>query len=165
MDKWKPKADTEGRLIMIPHRHGLLVATITAWSYAPEMTAQTPKWHHVHGGLINDVTFYDENQGCTAEDGGRIRYTADGGISWTYAVVPQDVTVDLLLRRLRRRGQPLRLRRQGHHHQEHQWRRNLGRRKSLRPNRVRVLSPGSGETAGHLHDQRRQLRRRVRRRL
>lgn len=80
---------------MIPHRHGLLVATITAWSYAPEMTAQTPKWHHLHGGLINDVTFYDENQGCTAEDGGRIRYTEDGGISWTYAVVPQDVTVDL----------------------------------------------------------------------
>lgn len=46
-----------------------------------------PEFHHLHGGVIEGLYFLDSNRGWTAEDGGRIRYTTDGGVDWNYATI------------------------------------------------------------------------------
>lgn len=57
--------------------------------------ADAQVWQHVHGGLIHDVEFLDEDFGCTVEDGGRIRYTDDGGVTWTHGNTPETVRDEL----------------------------------------------------------------------
>jgi len=59
-----------------------------------------PEWHHLHGGNINDVFFLDASRGWTAEEGGRSRYTMDGGFTWEYATMPDDLALNTPLRGL-----------------------------------------------------------------
>lgn len=68
-----------------------IAALAVASMWGATSLAQSPKWHHVQGGTVNDVVFFDDERGCTAEDGGRIRYTEDGGLTWEYADVPDGV--------------------------------------------------------------------------
>lgn len=53
--------------------------------------AQSPKFQHVTGGQIEGVFFLNNSLGWTAEDGGRIRHTSDGGSSWTLQATPDSV--------------------------------------------------------------------------
>jgi hypothetical protein len=46
---------------------------VVAWLAGASVLAQTPTWHHVQGGLLEDDVFFNADKGCTAEDGGRIR--------------------------------------------------------------------------------------------
>lgn len=42
------------------------------------------KFHHLDGGIINAVTFLDDGlHGWTAEEGGRMKFTEDGGNTWS----------------------------------------------------------------------------------
>lgn len=75
-------------------RMGGLAALVSAL-VGPPASAQSPKWHHLQGGMINEVAFYDEDHGCTVEDGGRIRWTEDGGDTWAYADTPDGVRAEL----------------------------------------------------------------------
>ena len=49
------------------------------------LSAQTPEFRHLQGGLIEGMTFFNSIEGWTGEDGGRIRMTTDGGLTWTFA--------------------------------------------------------------------------------
>ncbi len=41
------------------------------------------KFHHLDGGIINGVFFFDSQRGWTAEDGGRMQITTDVGQTWS----------------------------------------------------------------------------------
>lgn len=53
------------------------------------------KWNHLQGGTLHDVVFADQNIGCTVEDGGRIRYTSNGGGTWLYGNIPPEIRGNL----------------------------------------------------------------------
>jgi photosystem II stability/assembly factor-like uncharacterized protein len=44
---------------------------------------------------VNRVFFLDSVSGWTVEDGGRTRYTANGGLDWSYGPVPLHISSDL----------------------------------------------------------------------
>jgi photosystem II stability/assembly factor-like uncharacterized protein len=69
---------------------GYFVLTAFAGNAAGQL-----KWNHLQGGLVWDVVFFDSSRGCTVEDGGRIRFTSNGGATWTYGLVHDSVRSDL----------------------------------------------------------------------
>ncbi|MGH7149845.1 MAG: WD40/YVTN/BNR-like repeat-containing protein, partial [Planctomycetota bacterium] len=50
-----------------------------------------PAFQHRQGGILHGVHFLDPQDGWTAEDGGRIRVTHDGGATWGFQRTPDDV--------------------------------------------------------------------------
>ncbi|HEX5009387.1 MAG TPA: YCF48-related protein [Planctomycetota bacterium] len=69
----------------------VVVTTITILGQADAQAA----FHHLQGGRINRVVFTDSENGFAAEDGGRIRYTTDGGETWAFADVPPNIRANL----------------------------------------------------------------------
>lgn len=55
--------------------------------------AQSPEFHYLHGGQYEGVIFIDSQDGWVSGDGGRIRYTQDGGATWTTAKLTEDEDV------------------------------------------------------------------------
>ena len=53
------------------------------------------KFEYRQGGQLEGVFFLDASLGWTAEDGGRIRRTIDGGQTWFITDVPDDVRGEL----------------------------------------------------------------------
>ena len=64
------------------------VCALLAGSMVKPALTQSPEFHYRQGGHLDAVTFIDSSRGWTAEDGGRIRYSEDGGQSWD----PADLT-------------------------------------------------------------------------
>ncbi len=54
-----------------------------------------PAFQHRQGGIVHGVHFLDPENGWTAEDGGRIRVTHDGGATWAFRQTPDDVRSQL----------------------------------------------------------------------
>jgi hypothetical protein len=55
-----------------------------------------PTFSHAWAGTVMDGFTLDGNEMWTGEDGGRIRHTVDGGLSWTFQVVPPEVKDPIL---------------------------------------------------------------------
>lgn len=73
------------------HGVGLFAAALAcAGILTDRAVSQSPEFRHLHGGVIEGLTFYDASDGWTGEDGGRIRKTADGGLTWGYALMDEE---------------------------------------------------------------------------
>jgi photosystem II stability/assembly factor-like uncharacterized protein len=57
--------------------------------------AQTPEFVYRQGGHSHGIQFWNENDGVVVEDGGRIRYTVDGGTTWTDSNFDDEYREDL----------------------------------------------------------------------
>ncbi len=64
--------------------------------------SQSPQFHHLHGDVVRDITFVDSDRGFTAEDGGKTRFTTDGGETWGYGAIQNVLTSTDLQVRMRR---------------------------------------------------------------
>ena len=53
-------------------------------------SAQSPEFHYLHGGQYEGVVFLNSDDGWIAGDGGRIRYTTDGGTNWATALLDEE---------------------------------------------------------------------------
>jgi photosystem II stability/assembly factor-like uncharacterized protein len=56
--------------------------------------AQSPEFTYRQGGHSHGIQFWDTDDGVVVEDGGRIRYTTDGGDTWIDAEVSDDYRDD-----------------------------------------------------------------------
>lgn len=65
-----------------------------AWTAQPAL-AQSPEFHYIHGGQYEGVVFFDSQNGWVAGDGGRIRYTTNGGATWTTATLEEEPGVSV----------------------------------------------------------------------
>ena len=61
------------------------VCALLAGAIVKPALAQSPEFHYRQGGHLDAVSFIDSSRGWTGEDGGRIRFSVDGGQSWTLA--------------------------------------------------------------------------------
>ncbi|HTF89494.1 MAG TPA: hypothetical protein VK843_13865 [Planctomycetota bacterium] len=50
-----------------------------------------PRFHHVWGGVSQRVFVLDPRRLWTAEEGGRIRYSSDGGTTWQFQTTPDAI--------------------------------------------------------------------------
>lgn len=82
---------------MVPRdRAGFLALAALSLSIAtPSTAAAQAKFHYRQGGQLEGVFFLNSQKGWTAEDGGRLRFSQDGGLTWAPAEVPDKVRGEL----------------------------------------------------------------------
>ena len=65
----------------------ILIAGVTR----SDAQSASGEFEHLQGGVVHGVYFVDADHGWTAEDGGRVRVTTDGGQTWTFQETPDAV--------------------------------------------------------------------------
>lgn len=72
-----------------------MLASLAALTLSGVLSAQTPSFKYVQGGIPFGVHVENSNDAWVTLDGGQVRFTTDGGATWSPARTPDDVRVQL----------------------------------------------------------------------